>query len=340
MPIRPNSSKKLHLIFGDVVKKYGSMVRLENPQMPPVVIVIDPNHIEAFVRATMDNPVRDGFFSLKKIRLEAVDNYFEGKTGLLTENGDEWWRVRSRVQTPMMKPKNVTSYLGQVDEVTIEFVERMASLQEQHGEMPTDFQTELYKWALESVGLVALNRRLGCLASDLTEDSEPMRLIRLVNDLFHNLNLTEYGVHTWRIFPTKPFRTLRDKHNEFLRLADSNIRETEASLLALGTEDRELTLMEKLLMTPGLSRKDVTTLILDMLFAGIDTTSHTMAFTLYLLARHPEAQAKLQEEVDSVLRGHEGPLTERHLAQLSYLKAVIKESLRHVQDKLLLLPFI
>ncbi|KAG0696815.1 putative cytochrome P450 12a5, mitochondrial [Chionoecetes opilio] len=113
-----------------------------------------------------------------------------------------------------------------------------------------------------------------------------------------------------------------------IRLADSNIRETEASLLALGTEDRELTLMEKLLMTPGLSRKDVTTLILDMLFAGIDTTSHTMAFTLYLLARHPEAQAKLQEEVDSVLRGHEGPLTERHLAQLSYLKAVIKESLR------------
>ncbi|KAG0727396.1 putative cytochrome P450 12a5, mitochondrial [Chionoecetes opilio] len=113
-----------------------------------------------------------------------------------------------------------------------------------------------------------------------------------------------------------------------IRLADSNIRDTEASLLALGTEDREVTLLEKLLLTPGLSRKDVTTLILDMLFAGIDTTSHSMAFTLYLLARHPEAQAKLQEEVDGVLRGHEGPLTERHLAQLTYLKAVIKESLR------------
>lgn len=39
-------------------------------------------------------------------------------------------------------------------------------------------------------------------------------------------------------------------------------------------------------------------------------------------------QAKLQEEVDTVLKGHEGPLTSQHLAKLSYLKAVMKESFR------------
>ncbi|MPC09213.1 putative cytochrome P450 4d14 [Portunus trituberculatus] len=86
------------------------------------------------------------------------------------------------------------------------------------------------------VGLVALNRRLGCLASDIHENSEPMRLINL--------------------------------------------------------------------------------------------TSHTMAFTLYLLARNPEVQAKLQQEVDTVVGKHDGPLTVRHLAQFSYMKAVIKESFR------------
>lgn len=56
------------------------------------------------------------------------------------------------------------------------------------------------------------------------------------------------------------------------RIADSNIQETEAILKnKTGKEDEELTLMETLLLTPGLSRKDVVTLILDMLFAGIDT---------------------------------------------------------------------
>lgn len=75
----------VHKLFEDLVKKYGPMVRLENPQFPPLVMVVDPNHIEAMIRATMDNPLRHGFFSLKKIRLEAVDDYFEGKAGLLIE---------------------------------------------------------------------------------------------------------------------------------------------------------------------------------------------------------------------------------------------------------------
>lgn len=320
--------KLIHKMFVDLAKKYGPIVRLENPQYSPMVMVTDPSHIEAMIRGTMDNPLRYGFFSLKKIRYEAIDNYFEGKAGLLIENGEEWWRVRSRVQTPMMRPKNVSSYLPEVDQVTLTFVERMASLQKQHGEMPKDFQTELYKWALECVGLVALNRRLGCLVSDLQEDSEPMKLINLVNDLFSCLHLNEFGLHLWRFFPTKTYRTLREKHNEFLRLADSNIRETEALLLAMGTEDQEITLLERLLMVPGLTRKDVVTFILDMLFAGIDTTSHTMAFTLYLLARNPEVQAKLQQEVDNVVGEHNGPLTVHHLAQFSYMKAVIKEAFR------------
>ncbi|XP_050733401.1 probable cytochrome P450 301a1, mitochondrial isoform X2 [Eriocheir sinensis] len=320
--------KRIHKFFEGLIHKYGPIVRIETAQMPPGVLVINADHTEAMIRATMDNPIRNGFLSLKKIRLEMEDDYFEGKTGLLSENGEEWWRVRSKVQTPMMKPKNVASYLPQVDQITLEFIERMAFFQAKHGEMPHDFQTELYKWALESVGVVALNRRLGCLTPDLPGDSEPMRLIGLVSDLFHNLNLTEFGVHTWRIFPTRPYRTVREKHTAFLRLVDSNIQETEALLLAQGREDREATLMESLLMTPGLSRKDVITLILDMILAGIDTTSHSIGFTLYLLARHPAVQTKLQEEVDTVLRGHEGPLTAQHLAKLSYLKAVIKESLR------------
>lgn len=51
-----------------------------------------------------------------------------------------------------------------------------------------------------------------------------------------------------------------------------NIQETEAAILAEDPEnERELSLMETLLLTEGLTRKDVLTLILDMLTAGIDT---------------------------------------------------------------------
>lgn len=55
------------------------------------------------------------------------------------------------------------------------------------------------------------------------------------------------------------------------------------------------------------------------------------AVILYLLAKNPQAQAKLQEEVDRVLGDGIGPLTPHHLDQLSYVKAAVKEANRWVK---------
>lgn len=43
-------------------------------------------------------------------------------------NGDEWWRVRSKVQTTMLKPMVVREYLGEMDEVTLTFMDRCVAL--------------------------------------------------------------------------------------------------------------------------------------------------------------------------------------------------------------------
>ena len=40
---------------------------------------------------------------------------------------------------------------------------------------------------------------------------------------------------------------------------------------------------------------------LDMMFAGIDTSSHTSAYALYQLAKHPEIQETLYKEIKSEL---------------------------------------
>ncbi|XP_069161926.1 probable cytochrome P450 49a1 isoform X2 [Procambarus clarkii] len=326
---RSFTPKYIHLFMQKMAQKYGPIFQLSLPFNPPMVVVVRPEDAEALIGATMNNPLRQGFGSLQKIKDETADNYFENKNGLLLENGEEWWRVRSRVQSSMMRVKEVLHYLPVMDQISLEFMDRIALHQRQFAEMPNYFQNELYKWALESVGSVALNRRLGCLAPNLAADSEPMKLIKLTNDIFYYLSEVEFNIHFWRLIRTPSYRKLQKAHQEFLEIADKNIRETEAALQAQpASEELDLTLMEALLLKPGLSRKDVVTLILDMLFAGIDTTSHTMTFTLYLLAKHPEVQRRLQEEVDTVLGQHTGPLTYHHLARLSYLKAVIKESMR------------
>ncbi|MCL4135050.1 UNVERIFIED_CONTAM: hypothetical protein GTU68_020614, partial [Idotea baltica] len=162
---------------------------------------------------------------------------------------------------------------------------------------------EIYKWALESVGLVALNRRFGCFDPNLKKDSTQLQLIDTVNEIFKYMSITEMKSHLWKIFPTPSYKKLKAGHDVFLRIADAHIREAEAEVMAkksqFGAEDQDSTLLEVLLQKEGLTRTDVITIILDMLFAGIDTTSHTMAFTLYLLARNPKAQQRVQEEVDS-----------------------------------------
>jgi fumarate hydratase class II len=60
--------------------------------------------------------------------------------------------------------------------------------------------------------------------------------------------------------------------------------------------------------------------------AGSETTGNTIAWACYLLATHPQAQRRLQQEVDLVLAG--GDAGYETLAALPYTRAVITEALR------------
>ncbi len=60
--------------------------------------------------------------------------------------------------------------------------------------------------------------------------------------------------------------------------------------------------------------------------AGHETTSNALAWTWYLLSQNPEAEARLHEEVDTVLAGRKATLAD--LPNLKYCAMIIKESLR------------
>ncbi len=66
--------------------------------------------------------------------------------------------------------------------------------------------------------------------------------------------------------------------------------------------------------------------LVTLLVAGHETTALTLTWTFDLLGRHPEAEARLHEELDSVLAG--GLPTVEHLDDLVYLEAVIDEAMR------------
>jgi cytochrome P450 len=68
--------------------------------------------------------------------------------------------------------------------------------------------------------------------------------------------------------------------------------------------------------------------LLTMFIAGHDTSTASLSWTLYLLGKHPDAMARAQAEVDSVLPTAAEPPTAEQLGRLSYLDLVFKEALR------------
>jgi cytochrome P450 len=65
-----------------------------------------------------------------------------------------------------------------------------------------------------------------------------------------------------------------------------------------------------------------------LLLAGEDTTAHTMAWTIWLLASRPEAQARCAEEADEVLGEQLFPDAFETVGRLQYGEAVLRESMR------------
>jgi cytochrome P450 family 12 len=84
----------------------------------------------------------------------------------LSSQGEEWFKYRSVVNPILMQPRNNLQYIDKMNLVADELVDNVKFLAEQHnGEMPDNFNNELYKWSLESVGVVTLDKHLGIVIS-------------------------------------------------------------------------------------------------------------------------------------------------------------------------------
>lgn len=70
-----------------------------------------------------------------------------------------------------------------------------------------------------------------------------------------------------------------------------------------------------------------TSLLQSLLQAGSDTSSNTIEWAMSLLLNNPHALAKAQHEIDTVV-GRERLVEESDVSNLSYLRAIINETLR------------
>ncbi|XP_059189982.1 cytochrome P450 3A30-like isoform X2 [Centropristis striata] len=77
----------------------------------------------------------------------------------------------------------------------------------------------------------------------------------------------------------------------------------------------------------GLTDHEIFSQATIFMFAGYETSTNTLVFVAYTLARHPEVMKRLQEEIDSTFP-NKGEVEYEALMQMAYLDCVVNEVLR------------
>ncbi|KAG8221870.1 hypothetical protein J437_LFUL003246 [Ladona fulva] len=255
-----------------VNEKYGDIVRLVGfPGRKAMVFVYRPEEAEITFRNEGPWPIRNGMPSLEYYRKVTRKDFYEDGGGVLTEHGEKWMEARSKANQPMLQPRISKQYIRPIAGVTQDFVDRTRTLRNEKLEMPDDFINELFKWSLESIAYVALDKRLGCLVPNLSADSEPQRIINAVGVFFENLFYLEVGPPIWKLYPTATWKKFVKALDFFIEVSVKYVEEAIRHVQER-KEDREPSVLERLLARSD--KKSAIIMAQDMIFGGVDTVSN------------------------------------------------------------------
>ncbi|CAB0028746.1 unnamed protein product [Trichogramma brassicae] len=316
---------------------YGKITRLTGLiGRPDLLFVYDADEIERVYRQEGPTPFRPSMPCLVKYKSEVRKDFFGALPGVVGVHGEQWREFRTRVQKPVLQPQTVKKYITPIELVTNDFISRIENIKDHNDEVPADFDNEIHKWALECIGRVALDVRLGCLqqgeAGQLSPDSEPQKIIDAAKYALRNVATLELKAPYWRYIPTPLWTRYVRNMDYFVEICMKHIdaaieRLKEKKNNNAQVHESELSLVERILAKET-DPKMAYILALDLILVGIDTISMAVCSIMYQLATRPEEQEKIYQEIARIAPDTSKPLSPSDLDRAHYMKAFIKEVFR------------
>jgi cytochrome P450 len=231
--------------------------------------------------------------------------------GLLTSEG-EFWRGQRKLAQPAFHRDRIAAY----GRLMVEYTERM--LASWHDGQTRDVQPDMMRLTLEIVAKTLFDAEIGGDTAEATEAMET--LMRAFIARSGSLLAPPHWIPTpLNLRVERAIRRLERILAAVItaRRASGQDRGDLLSML-LEAQDEE----SGRRMSDRQLRDEVMTLFM----AGHETTANTMAWAWVLLARHPEVEARLHAEVESVLGGRLPTVAD--LPRLKYAENVVSETLR------------
>ncbi|KAK7488462.1 hypothetical protein BaRGS_00020247 [Batillaria attramentaria] len=298
--------------------QYGPLYK---EQIGPIqtVVVSDPTEYSKVLRAEGRHPVRR--------EMEPMVYYRQQKgidLGLVNSQGEGWHRQRTAVSKHMLKLKAVNQFSQPMNTVAQDFVAHLNEITDSNNEVP-GLETEIFKWAMESIGTFLFEERIGCLAKNPSGLAQ--NFIYHLQSYFRLMQPLMYNLPIYKIFRTQRWAQYEHHADQVMRIGRIFVDKKVQALQEGDPSNPPSAFLSELLANENLSAADVTGTAVDLLMAAVETTSNALLWCLYCLAKNPEVQERLRREVNDVLVP-EGTITSETLADLPYVKAVLKETFR------------
>ena len=280
-------------------RTHGDVFKLNYTPWFEWYFVAHPDNVERVLHGNYKNFPKGILWS----RLKAVLG-----DGLLTSDGDKWQHHRRAVQTHFHR-----KYYNEYSDAMLPSIARMKTRWQKKIGQSFDITGEMMR-------LTLCNASVSLFGLDLDDQAD-----KIGDDLAYALDYVHAGV----------FRPLnsraRAKFNRSMRGLNLQIKRIIEKRRHLEDGEEPQDLLQTLLTLQGtdgnkLTPRQLHDEMMTFIFTGHETTAIGLSWMWYLLSLHPQAAARLHEEVDRVLDGR-AP-THDDLPNLPYTKMVFQEAMR------------
>jgi cytochrome P450 len=287
--------------YGDIVKFRGV------GPLFPLYLVAHPDYVMHVLKDNAENYPRTPLVRAKW-KMVVGD-------GLICTEGD-FWKTQRRLAQPSFDPRLLQSFDGLIADETDQLLDRW----ERHAERgePFDVAREMVHLALANLG--------GAMFSTEWRE-EALKMGDAVEyTIGYAYKLLTQPVVVPENVPTPANKRFKEERRTLEQIMERMIArrhgvdEQPADLLGALMSARDAETGERM------SDYQVRSHLLTFMFGGHETVAVGLAWTFWLLSKHPDVLRRLEAEVDEKLGGQRP--TFENTRQLEYLTRVINESLR------------